>query len=365
MIWRADREPIQESELTETQGARLIHDVLTAYDVGDPLRVEAHGGTAAGTWKVLTSRGAWLVRTRGVRTSSDQAIAFDHGLRAHLVEHGVPTTAPLAACDGCTYVRRRGRVYEVYPFIEGEPFDAQSEAALAGAARALARFHDAASSYPLARSLPPLAQYSTLGIEDSSDRMEDPVLLDRIYAGLTADPACAAFAEQAEVCRGWLSRLLTTFGRAVYDALPHALTHGDYTQGNLLFDDQGVVVGVFDLDWARWAPRVRDLADGLYFISGVRRSPLQAGDIWSLTDLAELDVGRCARWISAYAEASALTDGELGAVPLAFACRWLSVRVEGMAKVAELDRLRFCFRGIEEPLEWIEENWGEVLRRVS
>ena len=50
---------------------------------------------------------------------------------------------------------------------------------------------------------------------------------------------------------------------------------------------------------------------------------------------------------------------------LALAARWLSVRVEGTAKVPEAERLRFCFGNVEGPLAWLEDNWPTVADRLS
>jgi len=55
---------------------------------------------------------------------------------------------------------------------------------------------------------------------------------------------------------------------------------------------------------------------------------------------------------------------ELELVELALAARWLSVRAEGTAKVAEADRARFCFANLSGPLQWLKEHWCEVVDKV-
>jgi len=339
---------------------QVIQRILRAYDLGELRNVRRHTGTAGRTWKLETSAGIWLVRTRGVRTSSEQALSFDHGLRRHLVQHGIPTAAPVLARDRQSFVHLGGSTYEVYPFVSGQPVEQASAEALAHAARALARFHQVAATYDQARTAPPLAQYATIGMDQPSDRMEDPELLNLIYERLAADPRTRDFEDAIQVCRRWLQRLRTEFDQPTYDALPHTVTHGDYTLANLLFDDEDRVVGIFDLDWARWGPRVRDLADGMYFIGSLRQTALRPGDIWSLTEAAQFELQRCLTWLRAYDEVAALSPAEIEAVPLAFAARWLSVRVEGMAKVAPQERLRFCFRDITKPLQWLEAHWAEL-----
>ena len=59
-------------------------------------------------------------------------------------------------------------------------------------------------------------------------------------------------------------------------------------------------------------------------------------------------------------DSTTLSDEEIDAVPLAFAERWLSTRLEGMAKVPAEDRLRFCFRDTTDPLRSISTRWDDV-----
>lgn len=338
----------------------LIRSALQGYDLG-PLRSAVyHAGTAAKTWRLATASGEYLLRTRGSRTSAAELIAYDHALRRHLLAAGIPTAAPLAARDGNTYARVGEKALEVYRIVPGATVPAAGLAEIAAAARALAAFHAATASFPLAQALPPVAQYRTLGLEQSSGRMEDPALLQRLYDGLSASPEAAPYAPALDVAHAWLERLRRGFDDTVYGRLPHTVTHGDFTLANLLFLN-GQVSGIFDFDWARWAPRLRDLADGLFFISGQRCKPLVAADIWSLTEAAELSVPRCAHWLRSYAAGAPLTDAELSCLPLALAARWLSVRVEGMAKVPPPDRLRFALGNLAAPLEWLDRYWPDVL----
>jgi len=351
-------------QLTTQPDVNQIRSLLAAYGLGDILDITHHSGTAAPTWRVTTSRGTWLLRTRGARTSTDEAIAFDHGLRRHLVANGIPTAAPVPTKEEKTFTRHEDKAYEVYAFLEGKPYGAAPPEAVIHASSTLARFHLVASTYAAARRSASLAQYGTLGFPETSERMEDPLLLEKVYEWVETLRVFRDYEAEAETCRKWIRRLLDAFGREVYDGLPHALTHGDYTPANLIFDDSGQVAGIFDFDWARWAARVRDVADGMYFFSADRRSPLQPSDIWSLTDTADFQVERCVYWLRAYAEISPLTAEEIQSIPLAFAARWLSIRVEGMAKVPAKDRVRFCYRDVRDPLEWLDRHWPEVTKRL-
>ena len=343
---------------------RFVRRCLDAYDVGALVDWESHGGTAAGTWRVRTERGLWLLRTRGVRTSGAANVAFDHGLRRHLAASDIPTACPVRARDGRGCVQVNARTMELYPWVRGRCLAAADDALLPRVAGFLARFHQVSMQFPLARSLPPVAQYSTLGVSDPDTRMENPELLARIYGDLSARVDAADYAEAVVVSRAWLARLLDRFGRERYEMLPHTVTHGDFTLANLLFDRRGAVVGVFDFDWARWAPRIRDIADGMLFIAGQRQSPLRAGDIWSLTEAPSLRLDRCSAWLRGCQALTPLSPEEVRALPLAAAARWLSIRVEGVAKVPDSDKLRFCFGNLAAPLLWLDTNWAAVAREL-
>lgn len=337
----------------------LIRRALQAYDCGAVQEARYHAGTAARTWRVTTDRGSFLLRTRGSRTSTDELIAYDHALRRHLLAAGIPTAAPLATRNGQTCTRLGDKALELYAIVPGAPLTHAGTAEIAAAARALAAFHAASRDFALARALPPVAQYRTLGIDTAAARMESPALLALIYDRLAAEAGSGIFADGLAVAQRWLKRLRRDFGDDVYNALPHTVTHGDFTLANLLFIN-GRVSGIFDFDWARWAPRIRDVADGLFFISGERRTPLVAADIWSLTEAAELSPARVLCWLESYQDVAPLEPRELDCLPLALAARWLSVRVEGMAKVPETERLRFALGNVAGPLDWLAAHWGEV-----
>ena len=116
------------------------------------------------------------------------------------------------------------------------------------------------------------------------------------------------------------------------------------------------MVGIFDLAWALPGVRCRDVADGLYFFATLPRH-IEPSDIWSLTDAAQFDPERCTAFLRAYQEIAPLAAAELDALPRAFAGRWISMRLEGMAKVAPDQRFRFFSRQAEEPLRWLDEHW--------
>ncbi|MBN1674297.1 MAG: phosphotransferase [Kiritimatiellae bacterium] len=336
-------------------------DVLRDYEIGRIRAIRAGGGTAGKTWRVETSTGGYFLRLRGTRTSGDARLRYDHGLREHLAAQGVPTATAVRARDGARWVRAAGRVCELYPFIRGRAFRAGAAGEIANAAHALARFHEVAAAYkPPIQAGEPIAQYTTLGFSDAvSDRLEDPGLQLTNLQALHRLAAGAGERANVEWAIGRVERLTEVYAGPAYSRLSGWVVHGDYTPANLLFSERGDVCGIFDLDWAYPGARCRDVADGLYFFAAQPRA-IDPGNIWSLTDAAEFDAAGCRTFLAAYQESAALKAEELDAVPAAFAGRWFSIRLEGMAKVPEDERLRFFARDIRKPVEWLDANWGEV-----
>jgi Ser/Thr protein kinase RdoA (MazF antagonist) len=343
--------------------------VLNAYDVGVISGLAGAGGTAGKTWRVRTSSGEYLLRLRGTRTSSPAHLAFDHGLRAHLVARGVPTACAVCTREGAQWVRAEGRVYELYPFVAGRPFDGQRPQELVAAAEALAAFHRAAYDYrPPADWQQRVAQYTRLGFSDEvSDRMDDPRLQLVNLRGVRTLAGTPAEEALVDRCIARVEGLRHTYGRSAYERLSGYVIHGDYTPANVVYSKAGQIVGIFDFDWAMVGARCLDIAYGLCFFATVPRQ-IDSGSIWSLTDAAAFTVERCVTFLRAYYESTldpeawALTLLERETIPVAFASLWLSKRLEGMAKVGPDERYTFFARDIEGPLCWMDAHWAEIER---
>ena|GEM_PF-1145365 len=348
--------PIEETRL---------HALLCEYPVGSADRIVGAGGTAGKTWRLAIADGQYLLRLRGVRTSSQAHLEFDHSLRAHLAARGVPTAEAICTHEGARWVRRDGRVYELYPFVVGRPFNPHQAQELERAAQALAGFHRAAHDYE-----PPgswgqvIAQYTSLGFSDEvSDRMDDPRLQLINLLGVRTLAETADEVALVDRCIDRVRALEDTYGGAVYDGLSGYIIHGDYTPANVVYSVDGEIAGIFDFDWSMRGARCLDVAYGLCFFATEPRD-IETSNIWSLTDAADLTVGRNARFLRAYHTTWPLTADEIDTIPHAFCSLWLSKRLEGMAKVDTGERFRFFARDIERPLVWMDTHW-EQLRHAS
>jgi Ser/Thr protein kinase RdoA (MazF antagonist) len=184
---------------------------LHHYDIAPARAIEPAGGTAGRTWKVITDSADYFLRLRGVRTSSEQRLAFDHGLRDHLVANHVPTAATLPSKSGDRWLRLDEGVFELYPFVVGRLFDPGQMDEIAAAGSALARYHRAASAFTPPHPEPErIAQYTTLGFYDRvSDRMDDPEL-QRLNAERARE---LALSETERATADWVLERLESMSR--------------------------------------------------------------------------------------------------------------------------------------------------------
>jgi Ser/Thr protein kinase RdoA (MazF antagonist) len=334
------------------------YTVLSEYDLGAIHSVDGAGGTAGKTWKVTASSGDYFLRLRGVRTSTEARLLFDHGLREHLIARGVPTAAAVETKTGGKWLRLSESVYDLYPFVVGRLFCPDNKHEIANAAKALAKFHSAAANYrPASAQRETIAQYTTLGFShEVSYRMDDPHLQVSNMLRVREFAASEDDRKLVERCIDRVERSMQVYAGSEYTRLAGWVIHGDYTPANLLFSQDGEVVGIFDFDWAVPGARCRDVADGLYFFA-TRPREIDPSDIWSLTDAADFDMDRCVVFLKAYQSIAPLASHEIDAIPWAFAGRWLSIRLEGMAKVHKSERFRFFSRQVEKPLIWLDTNW--------
>lgn len=116
------------------------------------LRIATGGMSRATIWRVAVGSEQWALR-RWPAPSDNQAgwdaaaVARIHRVLNHAVDRGIDyVPAPVQADDGATLVELAGAVWELAPWLPGEPScpdDGRSEGRLAAAATALARFHAA------------------------------------------------------------------------------------------------------------------------------------------------------------------------------------------------------------------------------
>jgi Ser/Thr protein kinase RdoA (MazF antagonist) len=327
-----------------------FEEILAQYDLGSVTGTDTLGGTAGATLRVHAAKGAFVLRRRGLRTSGIRRVAFDSRIRRSLQAEGLPLVAPIPTTSGADGISTDEGLWELTPYIAGREHRHGNRRELASLAHILAAFHRAGSRISATADPPPPHRQFALAVPGSpeSTRIDDPAAmraaLQIVLPGLD-EPARAT----AHRMLGLLESIVAHYDGASYSAIDGHLVHGDLHPANILFDAEGRVAGLFDLDWASFAPRVRDLADLVWFFAG---APLIGGhDIWALTGARRTNRTLARHLLGEYNASFPLAPGELEALPWAWLARWIAIHIEGMYKVPPDQRGRFLTRDMGEPVE--------------
>ncbi|MCC6731000.1 MAG: phosphotransferase [Chthonomonadales bacterium] len=321
--------------------AEEIAAVLALYDVGRPTgAVASGGGTANANAVVETPAGRFFLKRRNPKYARPEYVAFDHRLMEHLAARRVGTPLACPTSAGERWLTLDGAVYELYPFVAGEPHDRRSLAQIAAAGTALAAYHRAVRDFapPPGKAWP---------------RYRDPRAIRSGLDAVRGEVQALLAPADTRYLEAQVTLLERGLSDARYAALPRTVVHGDYHPGNLKFAADRVV-GIFDLDWATVQPRVLDLADGTVLFAGVRDSDIDDADIVSLTQTWRPSAERTRAFVEAYLAGQPLAAEEHEALPLFVRALWLSCRVEGMAKVAVERRAPYLVEGLLEPLRRLD-----------
>lgn len=296
-----------------------IERLLRNYDLGTlrAIRPASHG-LVNETSFIETSRGRYVVR-RNQPKIGRASILLRHRLLTWLRARGFPAPRLIVARSGETAIELDGRLCELATFIDGDEFNPDRPAHLAGTGALLARYHDAVIGFPN----PPPAQgprYTPLSLHGLIERvMQRDVMGDLIelltwYDRRTAD----------------LQRLLP---EPVYGALPSLLIHGDIHRDNLIFRGD-VVAALIDFDQVTIDARLVDLADALVDFA-VGRPPADWYP-WGVY-AGPLDATRVRALLNGYTQALPLSSAEREALPVLVEVVWLQGNLRRVLMTADAD----------------------------
>ncbi len=213
--------------------------VLGHYELGAVTTARELIGGGAGSPKayVECARGRFVLKRRAPGRDNPFRVAYAHEIMLWLRARGFDAAPALIGTrdENNSMLQLEGRVYELFAFVEGRAFGRTVEQARAAGA-ALARVHALLDGF----------------VPRQPDPVERPDVVTIIQRAAEAVHAAALGRELEGLV---LEAPADDGGRP-------GLVHGDWHPGNLLFRD-GAVVGVFDFDSARRAPRADDVAQGL------------------------------------------------------------------------------------------------------
>jgi len=200
---------------------------------------------------IETHHTRYVLKRRAPGKADPYRVAFGHRLMLGLRARGLPVPALIGTvAENNSMLQRRGHVYEMTEFIDGEPFDA-SGAACADAGRMLAVVHLAL------QDLGP-AQRSTGTDSDTPGSAR----LDGDRVGRALDRALRVVGGPVEPLIEHHRRIGSSDHASILDRSPVQLIHNDWHPGNLVFRGSAVA-GILDLDAACRGPAARDVGMGL------------------------------------------------------------------------------------------------------
>ncbi len=336
--------------------ARAIFDqqelaiVLSHYDLGRivDLRDFPRGSHQAAKILVTTDRGKFLLKRRPKGKDDPYKIAFTHALQLYLANHHFPMPHLIGTrADNNSMLKISDCIYEVYEFIDGEPYDAGMLATYE-AGKTLGLYHALVSAYQPEYPPPPGTYHGSKVVHDSIAKMQ---------AVLAKRPSAVGHEDELAATIGSLRE---TYAMAAAQANELGLLkwepqiiHADWHPGNLIFDEQHVVA-VIDYDAARVAPRVVDIANGcLQFsmITGPR-------DLSAWEDRA--DEARIIRFLHGYDEMNTLTHAEIRTLRFLMQEALIAQVISPILKrgtFAGLDGFEFL-KMLRRKADWLGQNPG-------
>lgn len=289
----------------ERFAATEIAVVLSHYDVGviELAREFPRGSRSSPKLLIQSRSGTYLLKRRAPGRDDPRRVSFSHALMDHLRARHFPAAQVVPRRDGAgEFVEHNDRVYELYEFVRGERYDESLESTMR-AGKALARFHTITADFHSDWWPAAITYHDAAAVRTGLQNVPS--------AASSHDSVAGRESELLSIVQELLERYDDAGAQA--DALgvadmPRGVIHGDWHPGNLLFGRQRVTA-VLDLDAARRAPRIIDVANGVLQFS-VLRGP---GDPerWP----AFFDETRMRRFLIGYRAARDLTDDEIRATP--------------------------------------------------
>lgn len=288
--------------------------VCSHYDIGVIRAVKAYrrGSSRAPKAAIKTSTGLFLLKRRAPGRDNPYRVAFTHAVQLHLARHHYPVPRLVGTRDeNNSMLQVNGRIYEMFEFVRGEPFDG-SGAQAGEAGRALAWFHRLMANHSSRWTAPRGTYHRAPGLDTHFAALGDRL-----------GPESRSVADRLRACLSEAAERVEALGAADW---PDQIIHADWHPGNLLFHE-GKAVAVLDFDSARLAPRAMDVANGVLQFSVVMEGANPSS--WP----AEPDKARIRRFMSRYEEVDdcRLSESEIQALP------WLMLEalvVESVVPVA-------------------------------
>ncbi len=195
------------------------------------------------------------------RFSDKDKIAEIHRVKRLFAENGIPVILPLSNKKYSTYFRFDSKYYALFPFVRGRKLLSRqlSVKALKSAGAMLARIH------VISKNKPPIRLKDRF---EPWNKKEFLVRAKNIFAIVERKKSKSSFDRLAmKTLREKIA--LAEKNTVRFEDLNlknNYITHGDYHENNMFFDDNDNVAWVFDLEKAKLAPRIVEVVRSMILI---------------------------------------------------------------------------------------------------
>ncbi len=244
-------EPSLESGVIPIAHVSAIDSLLRRYglELKEPISAVANS-LNNDNYRAETQEGPRFIRIHR-KSQSQEAAEAEQAIVAWVAKQGLPVVPALADGEGRTLHALSGVVMSVYPWVAGHQaaHDTRTPRAAHAMGAMHGRLHTVLARYP-GGSFPRQEIGPTWDIEASIEELSRVDDLIRYYPspGEERLRIQAGLREQLDLLESPGPRVRNDFAE-----LPPQLVHGDYHDGNVLFDDDLTVTAV--LDWEFAGPR--------------------------------------------------------------------------------------------------------------
>lgn len=334
-----------------------LHSILSEYDFVQPYSLSVlGGGTANANYLVQCDDGHYVLRRRNPKYSVIEWIEYEIEYLEHISHKGIEVPVPLKNKQGKGWTSASEYVYQLSPYLDGDPFDAQNERHVPEAGAFLGRLHSA------------LGHFKPVAVKDWP-RYDDPNRMLEILQTVLADHASRISTSESATLRYVeenIKQILNNVPDNKYHALPKVTVHGDYHPANVKYRDQEICA-LFDFDWISLQPRMKDVVDGLIYFSGIRPALIDGGSIYSLTQGCTFDVDKSLSFIQAYQQNHGLPlqPEEVVALPFMIRARLIHSRMQALPKIPADQHIMMLTREMEIPLNWLDQYEDQLLQAIT
>ncbi|QOJ15651.1 MAG: phosphotransferase [Planctomycetia bacterium] len=341
-----DREHLPPDEIAAILGAFGVSATQSVREL-------ARGSRHSPKLLIESSLGRLVLKRRAAGRDKPERVRQSHRLIARLRDFNLPAPRVLLTTGGASFVERDGRIHELIEFLPGEAYDGSLSRTTA-AGEMLARLHAALADLPADPGASRASYHDLRAVRNGLNAIPTVTSGHDSVVGREAELLAATqwMHEQYDAAADEVNAA----GFAEWNA---AWIHGDWHPGNLLFSG-GDVCGILDLDSARIAPAVIDLANGMLQFSILRGG----GD--PLAWPAYFDEARMRRFLLGYQGVTPVPAVQRRVLPALMVESLIAESVVPIAATGSFGRMPGygVLMMVARKARWIRENESDLRRWI-